>query len=336
MTTEIEWRRRWKPNLTSIPWQPLNIDGDIYLIKCKFTQDSYEILLTDLTNFWYEELSENSLKKRVQKLNPSLEATVSRILDQIRNCVENEDRGTNISIGFSEDEEGNPGKMLLKIDSQLAGLPFSWHFIGQSAEKEMASENLIIPLMAMVGELTRRQRELVKIMKSKDKEIDDYKSQGVKASRKHIETQEFVETAFENTMLMSKGFDEEVKNLGSAAFNDEGQDLYRQIMTKHAWLHRSKNEDEVSDISSGDQGKRPSTGTSWGTSRLPPSVTGPKSVSPLKKSPEKSPASSKSNTPDSSPLKDSELLRRQALERRLESEEAKKQEKTKKKKKIAF
>ena len=73
----------------------------------------------------------------LQKLNPSLEATVSRILDQIRNCVENEDRGTNISIGFSEDEEGNPGKMLLKIDSQLAGLPFSWHFIGQSAEKEM-------------------------------------------------------------------------------------------------------------------------------------------------------------------------------------------------------
>lgn len=62
-------------------------------------------------------------------------------------------------------------------------------------------------------------------------------------------------------------------------------------------------EDEVSDISGGDQGKRVSTGTSWGSNRLPPSVTGPKSVSPLKKSPEKSPASSKSNTPDSSPLK---------------------------------
>ena len=37
--------------------------------------------------------------------------------------------------------------------------------------------------MAMVGELTRRQRELDKIMKSKDKEIDDYKSQGAKVSR---------------------------------------------------------------------------------------------------------------------------------------------------------
>ena len=35
----------------------------------------------------------------------------------------------------------------------------------------------------MVGELTRRQKELIKIIQTKDKEIDDYKSQGVKASR---------------------------------------------------------------------------------------------------------------------------------------------------------
>lgn len=48
------------------------------------------------------------------------------------------------------------------------------------------SEHLILPLMAMVGELTRRQQELVKIIQSKDKEIDDYKSQGAKCSRSMI------------------------------------------------------------------------------------------------------------------------------------------------------
>jgi len=37
--------------------------------------------------------------------------------------------------------------------------------------------------MGMVGELTRRQRELIKIIQNKDKEIDDYKSQGIKTSR---------------------------------------------------------------------------------------------------------------------------------------------------------
>ncbi|CAC5404295.1 NHEJ1 [Mytilus coruscus] len=349
MTTEIEWRRRWKPDLTSIPWQPLNIDGDVYLIKCKFTQNTYELLLTNLKSFWHEELSENALKKRVQKLNPSIEASVSRILDQIKNCLESQERGTSITIGFKDEEEEN-SKMVLKINSQLAGLPFCWNFLGKAADKEMASENLIVPLMAMVGELTRRQRELIKILQSKDKEIDDYKSQGGKTTRKHIETQEFVETAFENTMLMSKGFEEEVKSFlvliiafdelqgfeEARIFDDSGQDLYRQIMTKHSWLHRQKNEEELPVNDTSDEGRKPSTGTSWGSSRLPPSVAGPKSMSPSQKSPNKSPASSKSNTPDTSPIKDTELMRRQALERRLESDEAKKQEKAKKKKKMAF
>ncbi|CAG2254066.1 FNBP1 [Mytilus edulis] len=58
-----------------------------------------------------------------------------------------------------------------------------------------------------------------------------------------------------------------------------------------------KEELPVNDTS--DQGRKPSTGTSWGSSRLPPSVIGP----PSQKSPNKSPASSKSNTPDTSPIK---------------------------------
>ena len=37
--------------------------------------------------------------------------------------------------------------------------------------------------MSMVGELMRRQRELVKIIQSKDKELEDYKNQGVKVTR---------------------------------------------------------------------------------------------------------------------------------------------------------
>ena len=49
-----------------------------------------------------------------------------------------------------------------------------------------ASKHLIVPLLAMVGELTRRQNELIKVIQNKDKEIDDYKSQGVKTSRSKL------------------------------------------------------------------------------------------------------------------------------------------------------
>ncbi|XP_076089997.1 uncharacterized protein LOC143062031 [Mytilus galloprovincialis] len=99
-----------------------------------------------------------------------------------------------------------------------------------------------------------------------------------------------------------------------------------------AECHVGYDEEELPVNDTSDQGRKPSTRTSWGSSRLPPSVIGPLS----QKSPNESPVSSKSNTPDTSPIKDTELMRRQALERRLESDEAKKHEKTKKKKKIAF
>lgn len=53
-----DWtEKKWKPSLTSIPWHSLNIDYDIYFIKRKFTQDSYELLVTEMSNFWYEEMS---------------------------------------------------------------------------------------------------------------------------------------------------------------------------------------------------------------------------------------------------------------------------------------
>ena len=66
MTSEVEWRRRWKPDLDAFPWQPIRVDGNTYLLKYMFTTDSYKVLLTDLTNFWHEELAEQALQKRIK------------------------------------------------------------------------------------------------------------------------------------------------------------------------------------------------------------------------------------------------------------------------------
>lgn len=342
MASEVEWRRKWKPGLAASPWQSLKVDDRTYLIKYCFSQDSYEILITDLTNFWYESISDAALKKRVKKLNPGIEAPLTRILDQIQSVVDKNQDGSekSLKVAFKDDAEEGEQRMLLTISSHLAGMPFTWNFHCRPAEKTLASEHLIIPLLAMVGELTRRQKELIKIIQTKDKEIDDYKSQGVKASRKHIETQEFVETAFEMNMMTSKNFENQMRGQGLSAFDAKGQDLYRQVMCKKAWVNRSPGkgdtvEDSLLDDISNDGDRKPSTGPSWGTSRLPPSLVGSKSPN-KSPSPTKSARSSKSVTPESSPVKDSELLRRQALERRLEQEETKKQEKNKKKKKIAF
>ena len=40
-----------------------------------------------------------------------------------------------------------------------------------------------MPLLVMVGELDRRKLELQKMLAAKDREIDDLRAQGVRASR---------------------------------------------------------------------------------------------------------------------------------------------------------
>jgi hypothetical protein len=66
MATETEWRRRWRPSLAACPWQSVDVDGESLLIKMKFSEKSYEVLITDLTSFWHESLDEGALKKRIQ------------------------------------------------------------------------------------------------------------------------------------------------------------------------------------------------------------------------------------------------------------------------------
>ncbi|XP_005103912.1 non-homologous end-joining factor 1 [Aplysia californica] len=338
---ELNWRRRWKPDLCACSWRPLDVpsdDGNKYLIKAKFDNSSYEVIVTDLTSFWYEKLSGDALKKRVSKLNPSIEAPLTKILSHVETNLGAESKESKLTLTHKDDSVN------IKMTSQLAGMPFSFVFHTVLNEEDMGKKHLALPLMAMVGELYRQQQELFKILATKDKEIDDYKSQGVKATRKHIETTPFDVLVFRNSMVTSKGFENEVKASGSQAFTSLGQELYREIATKQAWLNSGSDpqDDDVDNGVAMEGGETRSVGApsveSW-ASRLPSSIA-PRNVSPAKTSPGKSPpvspASSKASSTDVTPVKDSELLRRQALERKLEQEEAKQHDKAKKKKKLKF
>ena len=45
------------------------------------------------------------------------------------------------------------------------------------------SDLILHPVLVMLQELTRRQEELYKLLQKKDREIEDYKDQGVTVSR---------------------------------------------------------------------------------------------------------------------------------------------------------
>ncbi len=62
--SETDWRRRWKPDLKCKPWLNLAIENQTVFVKSYFTQQSYEILVTDTSRIWIETVNGESVKKR--------------------------------------------------------------------------------------------------------------------------------------------------------------------------------------------------------------------------------------------------------------------------------
>ncbi|ESP02985.1 hypothetical protein LOTGIDRAFT_230440 [Lottia gigantea] len=332
LETEAEWRKRFRADLKVATWQKLTLESGNYMIKSFFTQNSYEILITDLCSFWFESLTELEIKRRIQKLNPSIEAPLMKILDQIRNTVNNpsgNSKDSELTISVQNNSNGEQA-CIFSINSKLAGMPFVWNFVCHPADPKMTTEHLTVPLMEMVSELLRRQQELFSIIYKKDKELEDYKAQGARPSRRYIQTSPFNAIGFFHNMNVSAGFESEMRKKGMYVFNEPGGKLYEAVMIKNAWINKSpakrKVEDELEEIDSltDDIPPKDSTSVSSWSNRLPPSMV--KSESPN---------SSTHNSPASSPAKE-ELLRREQLEKNLMEQQMKKQDQQKKKKKIAF
>ncbi|XP_077997058.1 non-homologous end-joining factor 1-like [Glandiceps talaboti] len=330
----LSWRRQWKPDLSATVWQTFVIKKARYLIKCHFSEESYEILIYDMNSMWHENCTSKRFKKRTKELNPSVEAPVTRLLDHLQSNLTCQQKDVKYDIDNEDDT------MTITIQSNLAaGVPFTWKCHCYLATNDMMGIHLTTPLLTMIGELERRQEELESLLRKKDNEIEDYKLGGAKVSRKHLETVPFDRKGFLNEMNLSKGFESQVKTQGSSAFNQKGQDLYLNVMMKNAWLLRDRTEDIDDDDEEEEETTTAATQSASIGQRLPPSYIRGQvspSTSPRKLSPRKQSSPHKVSSPESSPVKDTELIRRQALEKRLAAEESKLSTKKKKTKKGLF
>lgn len=88
---------------------------------------------------------------------------------------------------FSIDEsENNDRSLKVNLNSKLSGVKFRWLFRFNRLESSLLREHVILPLIFSCAEYQLRELELIRLIQAKDKELDDYKSQGVKLSRSNI------------------------------------------------------------------------------------------------------------------------------------------------------
>lgn len=329
----LEWRRRWTPDLMAAPWLPFTIEGSSLLVKSLFTQTSFTVLVYDYTTMWIELGDKKAVLQTAKVCNPSVEAPVGELLQHLNDLLQGVQQSAKYSLKYREDE-GMREHLKIHLTSKLPqGVPFKWTLSLSKATDEMAASHLTNPLLILVSELMRREKELYRLMKKKDDEIEDYQMAGAKVSRKSKLTPVFDGTSFNQDMINSKAFRTEIESSGERAFSGQGQGLYKEVMVTRAWLKRPSDTDEVSDNEDMPHDADPSTGDAGPTraTRLPGSLIGDvfsDTLSPVKSSPSKSPMK---QSPGPS-AQDNELNRREALEKRLAEEKAKLQTKKKKKK----
>lgn len=211
----------------SLPWRLLEINDQTFLFKLITNYNYYCFLLTDLSVIYYEHLSENEIEKKCSEMNAGLEMSLNRILLQLKKTLDGlENKAVN---NLTMVQENNI--ILIKTETIVAGIPFFWTYTLKECDKIQIKDHLLMPILVMFAELQQRQALLFSIIKKKDLEIEDYKDQGNKLSRKYLETKVFDINQFlqerSNSEVLEESIEESIKNV----FNKENDQFYTSVVT---------------------------------------------------------------------------------------------------------
>ncbi|XP_003214972.2 non-homologous end-joining factor 1 [Anolis carolinensis] len=184
------------------PWASVCFaESTTLMVKAWFGDAGYALLLSDLSNMWYETADTEVIQQRSKELNKRLTAHVSSFLSHLQALIcplldgEKKD-ATSFSCQLSS------SMLTLHVKSELSGLPFYWDFHCSAVPIEMMSDHLVRPLMAMSLVLQCQVRELASLLCQKDAEIEDYRESGAALSRERLKTEPFKEESFLQTFQL--------------------------------------------------------------------------------------------------------------------------------------
>jgi non-homologous end-joining factor 1 len=267
-------------------WRSAVVDSRRCLVKGVFGGEEgagYEVLLWDGGVMWTEKLEEEGMVERMATLNPNVEAPSSLVISHLSSLLY-----TSLPA-FAETEAGN-GKTLSISGSMSGGLPFSWQFHCTPAPHDVVETHLVGPLLSCLHELCCQRRDLLEVMRKKEREIQDYRDGGASLSRRNLETAPFQEKTFSTSSVSSQRFEDCVQSPHKLLTNDYFQSLYQSVATATV-IFKDK-------VLAQDPGEESST-KSEGRDDVPSSLPGKRPL-PAKE--------------------DEEMGRREALERKLDDE----------------
>ncbi|CAH6791792.1 Nhej1 [Phodopus roborovskii] len=183
------------------PWVWLQLAENSLLAKASITKQGYALLISDLQQVWHEQADTLVVSQRAKELNKRLTAPPSAFLHHLEELLlplfkdsAHQDAADPSHATFSCDRTAEA--LILRVQSELSGLPFNWQFHCTPASSSLVSQHLIRPLMGMSLALQCHGRELAALLRMKDLEIQGYQESGAVLSRSRLKTEPFEENSF--------------------------------------------------------------------------------------------------------------------------------------------
>ncbi|XP_008322787.1 non-homologous end-joining factor 1 [Cynoglossus semilaevis] len=190
------------------PWVPVNISGSQFLVKTLFRDSSYHILLTDMNCVWEERMDSSAIQRRSQELNKRLRAPVkaffSHLCEVVQPCLSQTSGGSSEQTAVEAELSLQPQEddsLMMRLKSELAGLPFHWKFHCTPAPVTLVCDQLLRPLLTMSRLLQQQVEQLGALMVRKDAEIQDYRENGAVLSRERLQTDVFEKDTYRQDFI---------------------------------------------------------------------------------------------------------------------------------------
>ncbi|XP_026642168.1 non-homologous end-joining factor 1 isoform X1 [Microtus ochrogaster] len=191
------------------PWAWLQLGENSLLAKAFITKQGYALLISDLQQVWHEQVDALVVSQRAKELNKRLTAPPSAFLHHLEELLfplfkdsAQQDAAHPSKADFSCDRVAET--LILRVRSELSGLPFNWHFHCTAASSSQVSQHLIRPLMGVSLALQCHGRELAALLRMKDLEIQGYQESGAVLSRSRLKTEPFEEHSFLEQFMVEK------------------------------------------------------------------------------------------------------------------------------------
>ncbi|XP_064443139.1 solute carrier family 23 member 3 isoform X6 [Mirounga angustirostris] len=195
-TVSLIQMEKLEQGLLMQPWAWLQLAENSLLAKAYITKQGYALLVSDLQQVWHEQVDACVVSQRAKELNKRLTAPPAAFLchldDLLRPLLK--DTACSSKATFVCDRVAEA--LILRVRSELSGLPFYWNFHCTLASPSLVSQHLIRPLMGMSLALQCQVRELATVLRMKDLEIQDYQESGAVLSRDRLKTEPFEENSF--------------------------------------------------------------------------------------------------------------------------------------------